>query len=130
MTHTSRIALAIAALGLLSSAAALAWDRGTPQQPPRTGMPPGGMQGGMPGGGMHGGMYGQEMPGPHPGYGMYGGWPLRGIELEAEEVVIEELSNGVRITFKAKDPLRAERLRKHAQIMRLQHELREEPAPR
>lgn len=105
-------ATAVLASSLALAGAALATD---PPRPMPHG-PMGGMHGhGMPGGGMHGGMMG----------GMHGACPMHGLGADAESIKVENLKDGVRVTFTSSDPQAVVKLQKRAEILRLTRELEE-----
>jgi hypothetical protein len=108
MSYSTRLLLAIPALVILGAAGLRAEDT----QPTRP---------------MGPGMMGPVMMGPGMG-GMcarHGGGPM-GLSAEADQIKVENLKDGVRITLTASDAKAALRLQKRAEILRLQHELHEE----
>jgi hypothetical protein len=99
-------ATAVLASGLALAGAALAADPPAPM--PHA--PMGGMRGhGMPGAGMHG--------------GMHAACPMHGLGADAESIKVENLKDGVRVTYTSSDAKAVTRLQKRAEILRLTHEL-------
>lgn len=105
MTRSIRLLLAALALSFFTASAALA--EGPAAECPYHG---GGEKHGAMMGGMHGGC-------------SQGGCSMMG--LDADAVKVESLKDGVRITLTAADPKQVLRLQKRAEILRLQHELKD-----
>jgi hypothetical protein len=109
MSHSTRLLLAIPALLVLGTAGARAQDTAQHDHSDRP-MGPGMMGPGKGGMGM---------------CARHGGGPM-GLSADADQIKVENLKDGVRITLTATDAKAASRLQKRAEILRLQHELREE----